>query len=75
MANVLVKQRRQARRPRRSPNRKVGCRVWYCISPRCAPGAVYLPLNTAYTLNELEYFITDAEAVAGGVRSVEGRKQ
>ena len=26
----------------------------------CA-GAVYLPLNTAYTLNELEYFITDAE--------------
>ena len=24
-------------------------------------GAVYLPLNAAYTLNELEYFITDAE--------------
>src|ERR1700726_4301015 len=24
-------------------------------------GAVYLPLNTAYTLNELEYFMTDAE--------------
>src|SRR5450631_3406507 len=24
-------------------------------------GAVYLPLNTAYTLNELGYFITDAE--------------
>src|SRR6266576_1021651 len=24
-------------------------------------GAVYLPLNTAYTLNELEYFVTDAE--------------
>ena len=24
-------------------------------------GAVYLPLNTAYTLNELEYFICDAE--------------
>jgi len=23
-------------------------------------GAVYLPLNTAYTLNELEYFLTDA---------------
>src|SRR5256885_14264235 len=23
-------------------------------------GAVYLPLNTAYTLNELEYFITEA---------------
>lgn len=24
-------------------------------------GAVYLPLNTAYTLNELDCFITDAE--------------
>src|SRR5438874_9083048 len=24
-------------------------------------GAVYLPLNTAYSLNELDYFITDAE--------------
>src|SRR6202142_3494850 len=24
-------------------------------------GAVYVPLNTAYTLNELDYFITDAE--------------
>ena len=24
-------------------------------------GAVYLPLNTAYALNELDYFITDAE--------------
>src|ERR1700744_6699951 len=24
-------------------------------------GAVYLPLNTAYTLNELDYFISDAE--------------
>ena len=24
-------------------------------------GAVYLPLNTAYTLNELDYFIGDAE--------------
>src|ERR1700753_228381 len=23
-------------------------------------GAVFLPLNTAYTLNELEYFITEA---------------
>ena len=24
-------------------------------------GAVYLPLNTAYTLHELEYFLGDAE--------------
>jgi len=26
-------------------------------------GGVYLPLNTAYTLNELDYFITDAEPI------------
>jgi malonyl-CoA/methylmalonyl-CoA synthetase len=28
-------------------------------------GAVYLPLNTAYTLNELDYFIGDAEPSLG----------
>ena len=41
-------------------------------------GAVYLPLNTAYTLNELDYFITDAEpslvvcdpAKAEGIRAI-----
>ncbi len=41
-------------------------------------GAVYLPLNTAYTLNELDYFITDAEpslvvcdpAKADGLRAI-----
>lgn len=41
-------------------------------------GAVYLPLNTAYTLNELDYFITDAEpsvvvcdpAKAEGLRAI-----
>src|SRR5579883_357513 len=41
-------------------------------------GAVYLPLNTAYTLNELDYFITDAEpslvvcdpAKADGIRTI-----
>ncbi len=41
-------------------------------------GAIYLPLNTAYTLNELDYFITDAEpslvvcdpARAEGVRAI-----
>src|ERR1700748_2962095 len=41
-------------------------------------GAVYLPLNTAYTLNELEYFITDAEpslvvcdpSKAGGISAI-----
>jgi malonyl-CoA/methylmalonyl-CoA synthetase len=27
----------------------------------CGPGAVFLPLNTAYTPAEVEYFLTDAE--------------
>ena len=31
-------------------------------------GAVYLPLNTAYTLSELEYFLSDAEPAAVIVR-------
>ena len=31
-------------------------------------GAVYLPLNTAYTLSELEYFFTDAEPAMVVVR-------
>src|SRR5258707_3137929 len=34
-------------------------RVLYLATGRAGVG--YLPLNTAYTLNELEYFITDAE--------------
>ena len=41
-------------------------------------GAVFLPLNTAYTLNELDYFITDAEptvvvcdpAMADGIKAI-----
>ncbi len=44
-------------------------------------GAVYLPLNTAYTLTELEYFITDAEpslvvcdpAKAEGIAAIAGK--
>src|ERR1700761_5736491 len=44
-------------------------------------GAVYLPLNTAYTLNELEYFIGDAEpslvvcapAKAEGIQAIAGK--
>lgn len=44
-------------------------------------GAVYLPLNTAYTLAELDYFIADAEPrlvvvapkAAEGVRTVAGK--
>src|SRR6185437_8757443 len=41
-------------------------------------GGIFLPLNTAYTLNELDYFITDAEpslvacdpAKADGIRAI-----
>jgi len=44
-------------------------------------GAVYLPLNTAYTLAELDYFIGDAEprivvakpSIADGIRTVAGK--
>ena len=60
MANVLVARGvkpgdRVAAQPRSR------CRRWCCISPTVRAGGVYLPLNTAYTLNELEYFIGDAE--------------
>ncbi|HEY9213579.1 MAG TPA: malonyl-CoA synthase [Ancylobacter sp.] len=37
---------------------------WPCLALYLATvraGAVYLPLNTAYTLNEVGYFLTDAE--------------
>lgn len=48
----------------------------YLACVRC--GAVYLPLNTAYTLAELDYFISDAEPrlvvaapkLAEGIRSI-----
>src|SRR3954464_15291828 len=39
--------------------KSVAALVLYLATVRA--GAVSLPLNTAYTLNELEYFITDAE--------------
>ncbi len=39
--------------------KSVNALVLYLATVRA--GAVYLPLNTAYTLNELDYFITDAE--------------
>lgn len=40
-------------------DKSVEALVLYLATVRA--GAVYLPLNTAYTLNELEYFIGDAE--------------
>src|SRR5256886_10643346 len=60
MANVLM-----AHGPRpgavaaAQPEKSVPALVLYLATVRV--GAVYLPLNTAYTLNELEYFIGDAE--------------
>ncbi len=42
----------------RSRNR---CRRLVLYLAALRAGAVYLPLNTAYTLNELDYFIGDAE--------------
>ena len=43
----------------RKPKNQCRRLVLYLAAVRA--GAVYLPLNTAYTLNELEYFIGDAE--------------
>jgi malonyl-CoA/methylmalonyl-CoA synthetase len=60
MANVLVKRGvKPGDRIAAQTEKSVPGLVLYLAAVRA--GAVYLPLNTAYTLNELEYFITDAE--------------
>jgi malonyl-CoA/methylmalonyl-CoA synthetase len=60
MANVLVSSGvRPGDRVAAQTEKSVPGLVLYLAAVRA--GAVYLPLNTAYTLNELEYFITDAE--------------
>jgi len=60
MANVLVDAGvRPGDRVAAQTEKSVPGLVLYLAAVRA--GAVYLPLNTAYTLNELEYFITDAE--------------
>src|SRR3979490_2676671 len=60
MANVLVKRGvKPGDRVAAQTEKSVPGLVLYLAAGRA--GAVYLPLNTAYTLNELEYFITDAE--------------
>src|ERR1700738_2507559 len=60
MANVLVSRGAKPGSPAAAQTEKSVPRlVLYLAAVRA--GAVYLPLNTAYTLNELEYFITDAE--------------
>src|SRR5256884_470046 len=59
-ANVLVSSGvKPGDRVAAQPEKSVPGLVLYLAAVRA--GAVYLPLNTAYTLNELEYFITDAE--------------
>jgi malonyl-CoA/methylmalonyl-CoA synthetase len=60
MANVLVSRGvKTGDRVAAQTEKSVPALVLYLATVRA--GAVYLPLNTAYTLNELEYFITDAE--------------
>ena len=59
-ANVLVDRGvKPGDRVAAQTEKSVAGLVLYLATVRA--GAVYLPLNTAYTLNELEYFITDAE--------------
>jgi malonyl-CoA/methylmalonyl-CoA synthetase len=60
MANVLMARGvKPGDRVAAQTEKSVPGLVLYLATVRA--GAVYLPLNTAYTLNELEYFITDAE--------------
>src|SRR6266567_1768762 len=60
MANVLVSSGvKPGDRVAAQTEKSVPGLVLYLAAVRA--GAVYLPLNTAYTLNELEYFIGDAE--------------
>src|ERR1700721_578381 len=60
IANVLVANGvKTGDRVAAQTDKSVSGLVLYLAAVRA--GAVYLPLNTAYTLNELEYFITDAE--------------
>jgi malonyl-CoA/methylmalonyl-CoA synthetase len=60
MANVLASRGvKPGDRVAAQTEKSVPGLVLYLAAVRA--GAVYLPLNTAYTLNELEYFIGDAE--------------
>src|SRR4051794_865964 len=59
-ANVLVARGvKVGDRVAAQTEKSVAALVLYLATVRA--GAVYLPLNTAYTLNELDYFIGDAE--------------
>jgi malonyl-CoA/methylmalonyl-CoA synthetase len=76
-ANVLVERGvKPGDRVAAQTEKSVPGLVLYLAAVRA--GAVYLPLNTAYTLNELDYFITDAEpslvvcdpSKADGIRAI-----
>src|SRR3954464_15484295 len=80
MANVLVERGvKPGDRVAAQTEKSVPGLVLYLAAVRA--GAVYLPLNTAYTLNELQYFITDAEpslvvcdpAKAEAIRAIAGK--
>jgi malonyl-CoA/methylmalonyl-CoA synthetase len=80
MANVLVDRGvKPGDRVAAQTEKSVTGLVLYLATVRV--GAVYLPLNTAYTLNELEYFITDAEpslvvcdpSKAAGIATIAGK--
>src|SRR6202008_36677 len=77
MANVLVARGvKPGDRVAAQTEKSVPALVLYLATVRA--GAVYLPLNTAYTLNELDYFISDAEpslvvcdpAKADGIKAI-----
>jgi malonyl-CoA/methylmalonyl-CoA synthetase len=77
MANVLVARGvKVGDRVAAQTEKSVSGLVLYLATVRA--GAIYLPLNTAYTLNELDYFITDAEpslvvcdpSKAGGIATI-----
>jgi malonyl-CoA/methylmalonyl-CoA synthetase len=60
VANVLVARGvKPGDRVAAQTEKSVEALVLYLATVRA--GAVFLPLNTAYTLNELDYFIGDAE--------------
>src|SRR3954447_2613004 len=76
-ANVLIARGvKPGDRVAAQTEKSVAALVLYLAAVRA--GAVYLPLNTAYTLNELDYFIGDAEpslvvcdpAKAGGIAAI-----
>ena len=60
LANALARARREGRRPRRRAGREIADAVLLYLACLRA-GAVFLPLNTAYTPAEIDYFLGDAE--------------